>query len=116
MLRMPRLAKTLEIIRDDPDSFYTGSLSKEIAKEIQSAGGIITEDDLNNYKVKIREPMQVPVGEYTLYSTPPPGSGAVFSLIMNILKGWYCFWGVWSRSCKTMFPSCTIFSLFKSLF
>ncbi|XP_078361850.1 glutathione hydrolase 1 proenzyme-like [Oculina patagonica] len=88
VIKLPNFARTLEIIRDDPDSFYTGELAKDIVKDIQDHGGIITLDDLKNYKVKIRTPLQAKMGDYTWYTNPPPGSGAVLSLILNILKGY----------------------------
>lgn len=89
IIKLPKFARTLEIIRDDPDSFYTGELAKDIVKDIQEHGGIITLDDLKNYKVKTRIPLQANMGDYTWYTNPPPGSGAVLSLILNILKGNY---------------------------
>ena len=87
VLKMPKFAKTLERIRDAPDSFYTGSLARDIARDIQDGGGIITEQDLKNYRVKRKRPLSGTMGDYNWYSTPPPGSGAVLSLILNILKG-----------------------------
>lgn len=89
VLKLPKLARTLETIRDDPESFYTGDLAKEIVKDIQDNGGIITLEDLKNYKAKVRTPLQATMGDYTWYTNPPPGSGAVLSLILNILKGNY---------------------------
>ena len=87
VLKMPKFAKTLERIRDAPDSFYTGSLARDIVQDIQDGGGIITEQDLKNYRVKRKRPLSGTMGDYNWYSTPPPGSGAVLSLILNILKG-----------------------------
>ena len=89
VLKLPKLARTLEIIRDNPDSFYTGELAKDIVDDIQKHGGIITLDDLKNYQVKKRTPLQASMGDYTWYTNPPPGSGAVLSLMLNILKGNY---------------------------
>jgi len=84
---MPKFAKTLERIRDNPDDFYYGELAKDIVQDIQDDGGIFTLDDLKNYQVKFRRPMNGAIGNYSWYSTPPPGSGVVLSFILNILKG-----------------------------
>ena len=84
---MPKFAKTLERISDDPEGFYSGELAKDVVKDIQEKGGIITLDDLKNYRVKFRQPMNGSLGNYSWYSTPPPGSGVVLSFILNILKG-----------------------------
>ena len=89
IIKMPKFAKTLETIRDDPEDFYTGQLAKDIAKEVQDGGGIITAEDLMNYKVKVKKPLSGEMFGYKWYSTPPPGSGAVLNLILNILKGAY---------------------------
>ena len=52
---MPKLARTLERIRDDPEGFYNGELAKDIVQDIQDGGGIFTLDDLKNYKVKFMQ-------------------------------------------------------------
>lgn len=88
VLKMPKFAKTLETIRDNPESFYTGELAKNIVKDIQENGGIITLEDMKAYKVVVRDPLTSKMGDYTWYTNPPPGSGAVLSLILNILKGY----------------------------
>lgn len=102
LLYMPKLAKTLERIRDEPDGFYNGELAKDIVQDIQDGGGIFTLDDLKNYKVKFRSAMNGTLGNYSWYSTPPPGSGVVLSFILNILKGKYFV--------KSCFRSSLIFS------
>lgn len=88
VLKMPKLARTLERIRDDPEGFYNGSLAEDIVKDIQDGKGIITLEDLKNYRTKVRTPLSATMGNYTWYTNPPPGSGAVISLILNILKGY----------------------------
>lgn len=90
VLEMPKLGRTLERIRDDPSSFYTGELAQDIVKDIRDGGGIITLEDLKNYRTIVRTPLTVKMDDYTLYTNPPPGSGAVLSLIMNIVKGMWC--------------------------
>ena len=87
VLHMPKFARTLERIRNDPEDFYYGDLAKDVVKDIQDGGGIITLEDLKNYTVKFRRPLNGTMGEYAWYSTPPPGSGVVLSFILNILKG-----------------------------
>lgn len=46
-----RLAKTLRLIADnDPDVLYNGVLTEGFVKDIQDHNGIITAEDLKNYK------------------------------------------------------------------
>lgn len=47
----PTLAKTLDIIAEEgPRAIHNGSLTARLVQDIQSFGGIITEDDLKNYR------------------------------------------------------------------
>src|SRR6185312_10156089 len=42
VFRQPELARTLERIEREPDTFYTGSMARELADYIQKGGGLIT--------------------------------------------------------------------------
>jgi gamma-glutamyltranspeptidase len=46
-----KLAETLEMIRDFGASvLYNGTLTESFVKDIQDLGGIITEEDMNEYQ------------------------------------------------------------------
>ena len=85
-LRQIDLAQTLSIIRDKGrDGFYTGEIAKSIVETTQKKG-IISENDLKNYKSIWREPIKFNFGEYKLISMPPPSSGgiALAQLLMTL--------------------------------
>ncbi|XP_077995821.1 glutathione hydrolase 1 proenzyme-like [Glandiceps talaboti] len=84
-----KLAQTYrEIANGGPEVFYTGRLADDIVADIQDHDGIITKDDMRNYRAKLKEPLKIKFDGYTVYSPPPPSSGAVISLVLNILKGY----------------------------
>ena len=84
---------TLEKIRDDPESFYNGPLAKMISQDIRiripdkERKGQVTEQDLRDYQTVTRELLESKVAGMKMLLTPPPTSGAVLGLILNILKG-----------------------------
>ena len=79
----------METIRDDPESFYKGPLAEMISQDMKDlkVKGKVTERDLRNYQTKIREPLESKLAGMKMLLTPPPTSGAVLALILNILKG-----------------------------
>ncbi|KFZ53570.1 Gamma-glutamyltranspeptidase 1, partial [Podiceps cristatus] len=90
IIKMPKLANTYETIASEgADAFYTGSLAKQLIDDIHSVGGIVTLDDLRDYNATvIEDPIQITLGEFTLYTPSAPLSGPVLALIFNILKGY----------------------------
>ena len=76
-LQQKDLANTLLLIRDQGRAgFYEGEVAKSIIETTQD-NGIISLDDLKNYKAIWRNPITLKFGKYTLISMPPPSSGGI---------------------------------------
>lgn len=76
--KQPELAKTLERIADKgPDDFYKGETAKLLIAQMKADGGLITADDLVDYKAQWREPMRIDWQGNTLYTAPLPSSGGI---------------------------------------
>ena len=84
------LQRTLKIIqREGAKGFYEGEIAAKIAAEIQAEGGIITVDDLKNYKVQVRVPATGTYRGYTIISTPPASSGGTHVVeLLNIMENY----------------------------
>lgn len=86
----PDLAATLRRISDAGASgFYSGRTADLIVAEMQRSGGIITHEDLKNYKPTERKPI---IGTYrgdTIISMPPPSSGGILLVqMLNMMEGY----------------------------
>ncbi len=89
VLKQPELARTLERISAKPDDFYKGAMARELAADVKNGGGLMTEQDLADYEVKERQPVQGTYRGYEIISAPPPSSGGVTMLeALNILEGY----------------------------
>ena len=88
LFKQPELARTLERLAKDPDTFYHGAMARELAAAIHKGGGLVTAADLAAYEVKEREPIRGSYRGYDIISAPPPSSGGVALVeILNILEG-----------------------------
>jgi gamma-glutamyltranspeptidase / glutathione hydrolase len=84
-LKIPHLANTLEAIRDKGrDGFYTGWVADSIVAQMNRSGGIITHQDLANYKTEWRVPLKGTYRGYTVTTMPPPSAGGI--ALLQILK------------------------------
>ncbi|KAK7794832.1 hypothetical protein R5R35_002136 [Gryllus longicercus] len=89
VVRHGKLCETLRLISErGGDDLYTGELAKMLVADMQEMGGVFTEDDLKSYSVQWKEPVSVTLktGE-TVYSVPPPGSGALLTFMLGVLDG-----------------------------
>lgn len=79
------LAQTLERIRDNGSyEFYNGETAKRIVSYVQELGGILSLDDLKNYRAQWRKPITFTYKDYTISSMPLPSSGGI--CLAQILK------------------------------
>lgn len=77
-IKYPALAKTLRSIAENGrDGFYTGEVAQKLAAFIQSKGGFITEEDLERYEAKWRDPIEFDYKGLHIISMSPPSSGGV---------------------------------------
>lgn len=73
-----RLAETLEAVSEKgPKAFYNGTIGEKLVNDVREAGGILTMEDLKNYKVDIMDALATNVMGYTIYGMPPPSSGTL---------------------------------------
>lgn len=80
------LARTLQAVAKNPQSFYTGSIASVIASDMAKNGGLITLQDLKSYKPIWRTPVCGNFRSSRICSMPPPSSGGVHLLqILNII-------------------------------
>jgi gamma-glutamyltranspeptidase / glutathione hydrolase len=84
------LAATLDAIaRNGPGAFYQGRTAVRIADAVRAAGGIMTADDLNNYRAIERPVVRGTYRGYDIVSMPLPSSGGVALIeMLNILEGY----------------------------
>ncbi len=68
--------------------FYEGEVADRIAASVAKHGGILTKQDLANYKAIWRTPVKGTYRGYTVWSMPPPSSGGIHLVqALNVLEG-----------------------------
>ncbi len=86
-LVLPDLSKSLAAIAESPDAFYTGWIADRIAEDMAANGGLITKEDLADYKAVERAPVRGTFLGHEIISMPPPSSGGVAMIeMLNILE------------------------------
>ena len=90
LIQQTELAETLKAIaKDGAPVFYQGWIGQAIVETVKKAGGVMTVDDLKNYKAVWREPLIGSYRGHTLITMPPPSSGGVALLeMLNVLEGY----------------------------
>ncbi|WP_419307059.1 gamma-glutamyltransferase [Chromohalobacter israelensis] len=88
--RQPALAATLKRIAEHgPREFYEGETAELIAAEMEKHGGLMTAEDLADYRPAIREPVHGTYRGYDVYAMSPPSSGGAHIVqMLNILEGY----------------------------
>ncbi len=98
-LKQPELAATLKRIAEKGAAeFYRGETARLLVDEMAKNGGIISLEDLANYKPKVREVLRAKYDSdghsWEVLTAPPPSSGGVaiieaLNMLKDVpLKGW----------------------------
>ncbi len=88
LIKQVNLAHTLELIaKFGRAGFYQGEVAEKLLQGVQDAGGIWTKADLENYRIKLRQPIKTTYNGMHITSAALPSSGGiVLSEIFNILS------------------------------
>ena len=88
-IRRERYADTLEIIgREGVGAFYGGRVANATVRANVAGGGVLSLEDLEGYRVEVREPVQVEYNGYLVTSCPAPAGGAAVLEIMKTMEGY----------------------------
>jgi gamma-glutamyltranspeptidase/glutathione hydrolase len=85
LLKQPVLEATLKrIAAQGPRDFYQGKTADLLVSKMQQSGGLITRDDLKQYKAVWRTPVMTDWNGYRVITAPPPSSGGI--ALVQLLK------------------------------
>jgi gamma-glutamyltranspeptidase / glutathione hydrolase len=89
-IRRSDYGATLQAIGEHgPDYLYRGPLGDAIVADMQTNGGLISQEDLSDYEVFEREPVRGTYRGYEIVAMAPPSSGGTHIIqILNILEGY----------------------------
>ena len=90
IMKRPDLANTLkEISKNGTKGFYEGVIAEKIVDAMKKNNGLITTEDLKNYKSFFRMPIAMNYKGYKVYTAAPPSGGGItlltaLSILNNI--------------------------------
>jgi gamma-glutamyltranspeptidase/glutathione hydrolase len=87
VIRNPGLASALRLLqRDGRDAFYKGPIADAIVAKVRAGGGVMTREDLADYRSEWVEPVSTTYHGYQVVEPPPPGQGFAALEMLNILE------------------------------
>jgi gamma-glutamyltranspeptidase / glutathione hydrolase len=92
LFRNPDLGKTLRLIgQHGPDAFSEGPIGEAVVKTAGRYGGVLTRQDLRDYRPLWRKPYQRRIFGHDIMTTPlPSGGGIVVLLSLALLEAAGC--------------------------
>jgi gamma-glutamyltranspeptidase/glutathione hydrolase len=89
IFRNPGLARTFrEVAEGGANAFYRGQIAAAVAKAVQEAGGVLSEDDLDSHHSTWDDPISTTYRGYHIWECPPNGQGLTALLALNILESY----------------------------
>ena len=88
IFKNPLLAKTYRTIANKGEQgFYSGTIARAIADEVQKQAGFLTTEDLSAYRIEWIEPVSINYRGYDIWELPPNGQGIAALQMLKILEG-----------------------------
>jgi gamma-glutamyltranspeptidase/glutathione hydrolase len=87
-LLQPELARTLAAVAQlGPQGFYRGAVAKALGATMRKYDGLISRQDLDHYRARLRPPLVGHFRGYDILSVPPPSSGGTMLIeMLNVLE------------------------------
>jgi len=87
IIRNVDLSRTLGLIAErGPDALYKGEVADAIISKVRAEGGIMTHEDLVNYKVNVTKALEGTYRDLKVYTTHAPTSGPVLLHMLNLME------------------------------
>jgi len=86
ILKFEGIARAIELIKEDPRSFYEGDIAKKIVSYVKSLGGVIELSDLKDYRAEVSDPIRASYRGCVIYEMPPNTQGITTLHILKILE------------------------------
>lgn len=87
IIRQPKLAATYaRLALEGEESFYRGSIARELVASIRAQGGLIDTEDLASYEPIWKEPVSIDYRGYSIACPPPPCSGWQYLQSLRMLE------------------------------
>ena len=73
IIKQPKLAETFRrVVEGGMDAFYRGPIAKEIVATVQAQGGLLSEEDLEEFQPFWEAPTSIDYRGYRIHSAPRP--------------------------------------------
>ncbi len=87
--KRPDLAESYrQIAKHKSDAVYKGPIGEKLVAFMQKEGGLISQEDLDNYEVKWVEPISTEYRDYEVFGAPPSSSSITWMEILKTLDGY----------------------------
>jgi gamma-glutamyltranspeptidase/glutathione hydrolase len=90
MVRIDHRADTIRAIADQGPraAFYEGEIARLIATDMDENGGLITAEDLAEYRPLVRRPLEAVIDGWHIVTNPPPAIGGItLTALLMLMKG-----------------------------
>lgn len=86
-LPAPRLAATLEALKDGARVYYDGPLADRIAADARAVGARLSRDDLSSYRARVLPPLRIGYGGGTVWATSEMSAGPTLAHVLRGHRG-----------------------------